>query len=74
MSKVSKFSPEWAIIRAWLKEKIEAGHNYMDGGVSMEEYHFTRGQIALAKALIEEVEPTTPPVTVEDTYGMSDPE
>lgn len=71
---VNKQGQDWVLIRKKLGEAIRDAHAVMEGGVSMEEYHRCRGQIAMARELIEWVDPTTPPITHEDDYGISDPE
>jgi hypothetical protein len=73
MMKVNKESPDWAMIKRWLSEQIDDSHSDMERGLTVEEYNKCRGHIALAKALIEWVEPTTPPLTSEDDYGISAP-
>lgn len=72
--KINKLSAEWLIIKAELNTLIERARAAMEAGLPVEEYNFFRGQIAVAKEMIEAVEPTRPPVTTEDDYGISDPE
>lgn len=74
--KINKLSPEWVAIKAMLEAEIEEARTSMEAGQSHEVYQFTRGQIALARKVIEFVEPTTPPKPeqAEDTYGISDPD
>lgn len=71
--RINKASAEWLIIKAELNTLIDRARAAMEAGVSLEEYHYLRGQIAVAKEIIEGVEPTRPPVTTEDNYGISDP-
>jgi hypothetical protein len=72
---INKQSVEWQLIKAKLNTIIIAARDAMEStALPMEEYNFLRGQIAVARELIEWVEPTTPPITTEDDYGISDPE
>lgn len=71
MINVNKIGADWVAIKAWLNHKIEQARSDMEAGQTMEEYHNLRGQILMAKLLIEEVEPSTPPQTSEDNYGFS---
>lgn len=72
--KVNKAGQDWVLIKAKLRSVIERAHAMMESGLSVEEYNSARGQIAVARELIEFVEPTTPPVTHEDDYGISEPQ
>lgn len=75
MSAPNKHSGDWALVKTKLNEMVATAFDAMIGPtVDIAEYNFLRGQIVLAKELIEWVEPTTPPVTTEDNYGISDPE
>ena len=74
MISVNKEGADWKLVKAWLRTSINKAHDAMEAGQSIEEYHFLRGQILLARALIDEVEPATPPITTEDNYGISSPE
>lgn len=71
MTSINKLGADWLLTKAFLKTKIDDARSNMERGQSMEEYHFSRGVIAMCKALIEEVEPTTPPQTHEDDYEIS---
>ena len=75
-AKINKLSPEWKAIKAILTEEIEEALSSMEAGLDHEAYQFARGQIALARKVIETVEPTTPveEVATEDHYGISDPD
>lgn len=68
---ISKQSAEWLLIKAWLNTKINEAHAAMEFGLTLEEYSAMRGRINLARLLIEEIEPTTPPQTKEEDYGIS---
>lgn len=72
--RINKSSPEWLIIKAELNTIVAKAREAMEGELAFHEYNFFRGQIAVAKELMEGVEPTTPPVTTEEDYGISDPE
>ena len=72
--KVNKAGQDWLLMKHKLKAVIATAHANMEAGLSSDEYHAARGQIAVARDLIEMVEPTTPPVTTEDDYGISDTE
>lgn len=74
MIPVNKAGTDWIIIKSWLRTKIEQLHSDMESGQTLEEYNFLRGQIRLARALLDEVEPGTPPQTIEENYGISTPE
>lgn len=69
----NKLGADWAIMKARLKTTIADNHAAMEHGLSVEEYNKCRGAVLLARELIEWVEPTTPPKTEEDSYGISDP-
>lgn len=71
--KINQHSPEWQIIKAELNTMVGMAREQIEFGVTEIDYNFYRGQIALAKELIERVEPTRPPVTTEEDYGISDP-
>jgi hypothetical protein len=71
---INKAGADWLILKARINTMIAQSRDAMEAGQSVEEYNFLRGHIAMAKELIEWVEPTTPPITTEDTYGISDPE
>jgi hypothetical protein len=72
--KINKLGGDWLVAKAWLEEQISKSQRTMEGGLSSEEYNFERGRIALARAMVEFVEPTVPPQTTEDDYGMTPPE
>lgn len=72
--RINKLSPDWLMAKAWLDDRIEQSRLSMESGLSSDDYNFERGQIALARALIEAVDPTTPPQTLEEDYGISTPE
>lgn len=74
MIPVNKAGGDWLLIKAWLRTQIVKAQSDMEGGAEMSEYHFLRGQIRMARALMDEVEPGTPPETTEDDYGISNPE
>jgi len=74
MMQVNKQGQDWLLVKAKLGEIIVAMHDAMERGLSIEEYNLCRGQVATARELIEWVEPSTPPLTEEDSYGISNPE
>lgn len=71
---INKLSPDWIVAKQWLQDQIEKSHRNMESPLSPDAYNFERGRIALARDLIEEVEPTSPPQTSEEDYGISTPE
>jgi hypothetical protein len=71
---VNKAGTDWLLLKSEINSRIAGLHRDMEASLAPEEYHALRGGIAFARRLIEWVEPTTPPVQVEDDYGMSDPE
>lgn len=73
MSAVNKSGADWLILRSRLFTSIADMHRKMESPLTLEEYHAARGSIALARELIEWVEPSGPPQTTEDDYGISDP-
>jgi hypothetical protein len=70
---VNKVGQDWRLIRFRLVEMIDAAHSLMELGLTVEEYQQAVGRVAMARELIEWVEPTTPAPTLEDDYGISDP-
>lgn len=70
---IPKQGAEWLIVKNWLFAKIDEAHSTMDGGVTFDHYNSLCGQVALARELIEKVEPTRPPLSQEDDYGISQP-
>jgi hypothetical protein len=70
---VNKAGQDWLLIKAKLHSVISEAHALMEFGLPVEEYHRAVGRVATARELIEWVEPTTPPVTSEDDYGISTP-
>lgn len=70
-TQVNKLGADWLLIKKWLRDRIEASHHNIENGLTLEEYHAQRGRILMAKELIEMVEPTAPPQTSEDDYGIS---
>ena len=68
---VNKSGTDWLVTKGWLTTKIDELHREMEASRTLEDYNYLRGQIALARALIEHVEPTAPPQTTEDDYGMT---
>ena len=70
---VNKAGSDWLHLRKFLKDEIDKAHQAMETPLSPEEYHEQRGVIRLARQVMEAVEPTAPPQTVEDNYGISDP-
>jgi hypothetical protein len=73
-SNVNKEGADWLLIRSHLNTLIEQLQQEMLSLQPPEQYHAHRGAILFARGLIEWVEPSTPPKTSEDTYGISDPE
>lgn len=74
MSKVNKKGTDWLLLKGELNTRISNMQEDMLGLLPPEEYHRCRGAILFAREIMEWVEPTTPPVTTEDNYGISDPE
>jgi len=72
--KINKEGQDWKLTRAKMKDIVATARSVMESGTSLEEYNFCRGQIAVVRELCEWAEPTTPPVTEEDDYGISNPE
>jgi hypothetical protein len=72
-SSVNKAGTDWLLIKSQLNTWIKDTHLVLEGELPLEEYHRLGGEIRLARKLIEWVEPTNPPQTVEDNYGLSDP-
>lgn len=70
---VNKEGADWLLIKAELNSRIADFQQQMLASLPPEEYHRCRGAILLAREMIEWVEPTIPPKTKEDDYGMSDP-
>ncbi len=73
-AQVNKEGVDWLLVKAELNTRIADFQNQMLQSLPPEEYHRCRGAILLAKELIEWVEPTTPPKTSEEDYGISTPE
>lgn len=73
MTTINKVGADWLVMRSRLFTKIADLHKQMEQSLTMEEYHAARGGIALARELIEWVEPSTPVGTTEEDYGMLDP-
>lgn len=71
---VNKSGTDWGNTKKWLLIQIEKLHRQMEQPLSLEEYNQVRGSILMARELIEAVEPTTPPKTAEDDYGISSPD
>lgn len=71
--KVNKEGTDWLLIKKWLEERIDEFHIVMEFQQPIEMYNQIRGSILLARDLLEWVEPTTPPQTEEDDYGISNP-
>ena len=74
MINVNKAGADWGNTKAWLAARIDGLHRQMEDQLSAEEYHQCRGAILLARELIEQVEPTTPPQIEEENYGISNPD
>lgn len=72
-SQVNKAGTDWLVLKAQIHTIIQEAHTRMEQPLSIEQYNFWRGQIAMARDLIEWVEPTAPPQTQEEDYGISDP-
>ena len=70
---VNKEGADWKVLKAKLNTMIDGLQEDMLNLLPPEEYHRCRGGILLAREVIEWVEPTTPPITEEDNYGISDP-
>lgn len=73
-TQINPAGTDWLLIRAHLNTRIAELHREMESPLAPEMYNQHRGAILLARELIEKVEPTSPPKTTEDNYGMSDPE
>lgn len=74
ITSVNKDGFDWKLIKSELNTRIADLQSQMLSPLPLEDYHRCRGAILLAKDIIEAVEPTTPPKTVEDNYDISDPE
>ena len=72
-SVVNKAGTDWLLLRSHLHTLIKAQQALMEQGLSVEEYHRAVGSITMAREVIEWVEPTAPPQTKEEDYGMLDP-
>lgn len=72
--KINTAGQDWILMRVKLKEIVATARGVMESGTTFEEYNFARGQIAVVRELCEWADPTTPPVTEEDDYGISNPE
>lgn len=70
---VNKEGADWHLLRAEINTRVADLQEDMLRVLSPEEYHRCRGAVLFARGLIEWVEPTTPPKTQEEDYGMSDP-
>lgn len=73
-SRPNKAGADWALMRGWLKTQIATKQDEMLTPLTPEEYNAARGAILLAKEAIEWVEPSAPPQTEEDDYGISNPD
>jgi hypothetical protein len=65
---------DWRLMRIKLSEMVATARGVMESGTTFEEYNFFRGQIMAIRQICEWADPTTPPVTVDDDYGISDPD
>ena len=71
MTKVNKEGVDWLLIRKWASDKIEAHRNSLERQIYSDETSHLRGQIASLRELIAFVEPDTPPVVEEESYGLA---
>lgn len=72
-AQVNKAGTDWLLVKAEMKTRIHSTQEDMLRLLPPEEYHRLRGAVMVMRELIEWVEPTTPPQTEEDDYGISDP-
>ncbi len=70
---VNSKGQDWLLMKAHINEVVTNLQEEMLNFLPNEEYHRLRGAIQFGRGLIDWVEPTTPPQTREEDYGISDP-